>query len=97
MAQLELGESQAAPAVRGADERAEHEFEHRLLAEAVGDDFEPPALLDEQPFEQVRRPDDSAMGDGQPQVGDAGFEVVLETSKRARQEIGVVGADRGLR
>ena len=56
MAQLELGEAPAAPALCSADERAEHEFEHRLFAEAVGDDFEPSPLLDEQPFKQVGRP-----------------------------------------
>ncbi len=33
------------------------------------------------------------MGDRQPQVGDAGLEVVLEAGERARQEVGGVGAD----
>jgi hypothetical protein len=34
---------------RWANERAEHESEHGLFAEAVRDEFEPPALLGEQP------------------------------------------------
>ena len=33
------------------------------------------------------------MGDRQPQMGDAGLEVVLEAGERARQEVGGVGAD----
>ena len=36
---------------------------------------------------------DAAMGDGQPQLGDARLEIVLETGKRARQDIGIAGAD----
>jgi hypothetical protein len=32
LTQLEFGEARAAPGVGCADERAEHEFEHRLLA-----------------------------------------------------------------
>jgi hypothetical protein len=39
LTQLEFGEARAAPGVGCADERAEHEFEHRLLAEAAGNDF----------------------------------------------------------
>ena len=85
--------TQAAPALCGADERAEHEFEHRLFAEAVGDDFEPSPLLDEQPFEQVGRPGEAPMRDRQAQVGDAGPEVVVKTGERAGKDIGVAGAD----
>ena len=73
--------------------RAEHEFEHRLFAEAVGDDFEPSPLLDEEPFEQVGRPGEAPMRDRQAQVGDAGPEVAVKTGERARKDIGVVGAD----
>jgi hypothetical protein len=42
LTKLELGEAQAAPALRRAHESAEHQFEHGLLTEAVGDDLEPP-------------------------------------------------------
>lgn len=35
----------------GANERVEHEFEHGLFAEAVRDEFKPPALPGEQPVE----------------------------------------------
>jgi len=33
------------PAFRGADHGAEHQFQHRLLAEGVGNDLEPPYQL----------------------------------------------------
>lgn len=46
-------------------------LERRLLAETVGDDLEPPALLDEQALEEISGPNEAPMGDGQSQVGDA--------------------------
>ena len=47
LTKLELSEAQAAPALGRTHKRAEHELEHRLLAEAVRDDLEPSPLLDE--------------------------------------------------
>ena len=94
LSELELGEAQAAPSFGGSDEGAEHELEHRLLAEAIGNDFQPPPFLDEQPFEQVRRPCETTMGDRQAQVRDAGLEMVLETGERTGQDVGVIGAER---
>ena len=44
---LELADPDGPPALGGADHGAEHELEHGLLAKGVGDDLEPPALLDE--------------------------------------------------
>jgi hypothetical protein len=35
------------------------------------------------------------MGDRQSQVRNAGFEIVFETGERARQSVGVIGADTG--
>ena len=93
MTKFELGEAQSAPALGGADQRAEHEFQHRLLAEAVGNDLQAPALLDEQPFEQVRRSRHAPIGDGQTEVGDARLEIVVKAGERARRDHGVVGAD----
>ena len=55
----------------------------------------PPPLLDEQPFEQVGGSNEAAMRDRQSQVRDARLEIVLETGKRARQEVGAVGAAAG--
>jgi hypothetical protein len=55
LSEFELREAQTAPSFGGSDERAEHELEHRLLAEAIGNDFQPPPFFDEQPFEEVRR------------------------------------------
>jgi hypothetical protein len=71
LAQFELGEAQTPPALSGADECAEHELEHRLLAKAIGNDLQPSTLLDEQPFEKVCGANETAVGDRQPQVRDA--------------------------
>lgn len=89
LAQLELGEAQAAPALGGADERTEHEFQHRLLAETVGKGLQPSTLLDEQSFEQIRRSNEAAMGDRQLQVGDAPLKQASALGRKVR----VVGAD----
>ena len=43
---LEFADPDGAPALGGADHGAEHELEDGLFAEGVGDDLEPPALLD---------------------------------------------------
>jgi hypothetical protein len=48
-----------------------------------------------QPFEEVRGPNETAAPDRQPQVRDAGLEIVLETGERARQDVAVVSADAG--
>lgn len=91
LSEFELREAQTAPSFGGSDERAEHELEHRLLAEAIGNDFQPPPFLDEQPFEEVRRPCETTMRDRQAQVRDAGLEIVLETGERTGQDVGVIG------
>ena len=70
-------------------------FEHRLLAEAIGNDFQPPPFFDEQPFEEVRRPCETTMRDRQAQVRDTGLEIVLETGERTGQDVGVIGAEAG--
>ena len=76
--------SQSAPALGGADRLAEPEFQRQLLAEAVGNDLQEPALLDEQPFEQVRRSRHAPMGDGQTDVSDPRLEIVVKTGECAR-------------
>ena len=38
---------------------------------------------------------DASMGNGQPQMRDAGFEVVLETGNGTRQSVGMVSAEAG--
>jgi Calcineurin-like phosphoesterase len=45
---LEVSDPDGSPALGGADHGAEHQFQHRLLAEGVGNDLEPSSLLDEQ-------------------------------------------------
>jgi len=54
-----------------------------------------PALLDEQPFEEVRSAYETPVGDRQAQMGDAGLEIVLETGERTGQDVGVIGAEAG--
>ena len=76
---------------RRPDECAEHELEHRLFAEAVGNDLQPSPFLDEQPFEEIRRPCEATVRDREPQVRDAGLEIVLETGERTGQDVGVIG------
>jgi hypothetical protein len=53
---LEFDEAQSASSVGRADQGAEHQLQHRLLAEAVRDDLQPSHLRDEQALQQVRRP-----------------------------------------
>ena len=69
LAQFELGETQTTPALSGADERAEHELEHRLLAEAIGNDLQPSTLLDEQPFEDRTVEFDEILADDGKSLG----------------------------
>ena len=70
---------------------APNQLQHRLLAERVGDDLESPALLDEQTFEQVRGPGGAAMTDRQPEMSDAGLEVIDEAGDRIWKLSLVVG------
>ena len=50
---------------------------------------------DEQPFEELCSPNETAVRDREPQVRDARLEIVLETGERARQDVAVVGANAG--
>src|SRR3954469_16706931 len=90
LTKLELGEAQAAPALRRTHKRAEHELEHGLLAEAVRDDLEPPPLLAEEALQKIRRAGRAPVRHRKPQVGDTGLEVVLKAGDRARQHRPVV-------
>ena len=80
---LEIGELDGSPTLGGADHGAEHELEDGLFAEGIGDDLQAPAFLDEEALQQVRRAGRPAVRDRQPQVGDAGLEVVHEAGDRA--------------
>ena len=81
------------PALGSTDHGTEHELEDGLLAEGVGNDLEPPALLDEQTLQEVRGADRTAVGDGHAQVGDTGLEVIHEAGGRAGQLGLIVGED----
>ncbi|MDQ4062204.1 MAG: helix-turn-helix domain-containing protein, partial [Pseudomonadota bacterium] len=52
-AKLELGEAQAPPAFRRAHTGGEHQLEHCLLAQAIGDDLQPASFLNEQALQEI--------------------------------------------
>jgi len=85
------GDLDAPPFLGGADDGGVHEFEHRTFAEGVGT-FGAAALVAEKAFEQIGRPDDSAVSRGESQVGDASMEVFLEAGDR-RGELTSVASD----
>jgi len=62
LAPLEGGDPDRAPTFGGAEYRAEHQLEHRLLAEGVGDDLQSEPFLDEQSLEEVGGADRPAVG-----------------------------------
>jgi len=70
---------------------AYNELEHRTFAEGVGTLVRRRSLL-EKAFEQIGRPDDSAVSRGESQVGDASMEVFLEAGDR-RGELTSVASD----
>ena len=92
LAALEVSDPDRPPTFGGTDHGSEHQLENRLFAEGVGNDLQPPALLDEQTFQQIRRSDGAAMRDRHPQVRDASLEVVHEAGDGARQ-LGLVLLD----
>ena len=87
---LELADRQAAPAVGRADDGGVHELQHWPLSERVRDDLRAPALLKEEPLEQIRGPDHLAMPQRETQMGDAGVEVVGEALDH-RGQLAAVG------
>ena len=82
---LELADRQAAPAVSGADQGGVHELQHRPLAERMRDDFRAPALLEEEPLEEIGGANHLAMAQREAQMGDAGLEVIDETPRHRGQ------------
>jgi len=81
------------PSLGSADERAEHQFQDRPLAEGIGDDFEAPALLDEETLEQIRGSNPPPMRHWEAQMGDARFEVIPEARHCPVMLAAVVGHD----
>jgi hypothetical protein len=82
-----------AASLGSADERAEHQFQDRPLAEGIGDDFEAPALLDEETLEQIRGSNPTPMRHWEAQMGDARFEVIPEARHCPVMLAAVVGHD----
>jgi hypothetical protein len=54
---LELANLVATPAISGANDSRVHQLQHRPLAERMRDDLRAPALLEEEPLEQIRGAD----------------------------------------
>jgi len=81
------------PALGSTDHRGEHELQHRLPAEGVGNDLQAATLQGEQPLEQAGGADRPAMADRQPETSDAGLEIVLKTGDGTRQVVLVVSDD----
>ncbi len=65
LTEFELGEAQTPPSLGSAYQRTKHQFENRLLAEAVRNDLQPPPLFDKETFKQVRGARGPAMRDRQ--------------------------------
>ena len=82
---LELGDTDAAPAFGGADQRREHQVQDDALAKGVGDHLGASPLLAKQPLQEVGGADRPAVSQRETQMRDAGLEVVLETGRGARQ------------
>src|SRR5437588_9406890 len=86
---LELDDPDPAPTFGGANERGIHQLQDRTLAKSMRDDFGAPALLTEQPFQQIGGADRPAMAERKTQLRNARLEVVVETSRGRRQIPGV--------
>ena len=86
LTKLELSEAQAAPALRRKQKRAEHELEHRLSAEAVRDDLEPPPLLDEEALRGILRPRRAAMR------ATGSLESAMQASKSSSKQATALGS-----
>jgi hypothetical protein len=84
LALLELANRDATPAIRGADDGGVDQFEHRALAEGVRDDLGAPALFEEEPLEEIRRPDHFAMPEWKAELRDAGVEILEEPGHERR-------------
>ena len=67
---LELANGDAAPVVGRADDRRVHQLQHRPLAKGVRDDLRPAPLLEDEPLQEIRRPDDLPMGQNSPHGGE---------------------------
>ena len=84
---LELPDRDPAPPVGRPDDGRVHQLEHGALAEGVRDDLRPPPLLQEEPLQQVRRPDDLAMAEREPRWA-------MHASKSSRKHCTRAGSSR---
>jgi hypothetical protein len=83
LALLELTDRDPAPAIRGADHRRVHQLEHGPLAQGLRDDLGAPPLLEEQPLEEIGRPDDLAVAEREAEMSNARH-IVRETATLRR-------------
>src|SRR5262245_24797326 len=87
LALLKLADRDAAPAIRGANDGRVHQLEHGPLTERVRDDLGAPALLEEEPLEEIRRPDHLA-------VAERKAKIAMQASKSARKHVTSAGSSR---
>src|SRR6516225_7369893 len=85
---FELGNADATPVFGGADQRRVHQFQDGALAESMRDDLGAPPLLAKQPLQEIGGADRPAMAEREAQMGDAGLEIVLKSSRNSRAKAG---------
>src|SRR6516165_1173946 len=86
---LELADPDAAPAFGSADQRCVHQLEDGALTESMRDHLSAPPFLAKQSLQQIGGADRPAMAEWEPEMRDAGLEIILETGHRARQIVAV--------
>ena len=84
LTKLKFGEPETAPAFGGAD-GANISLRTGFSPRAVGNDLQPAALFNDETFKQIGRARCAAVGHRQPQMRNAGFEIVLEAGDRGWQ------------
>jgi len=80
---LEVADTDAAPAVGGADQGREYEFHRGLLIAESGDDLGSAAFLDKGPFAQVGGPHPDPVAHWDPVNVQQRVEVIVEAATAA--------------
>jgi hypothetical protein len=95
---VELGYPEPTPALGGTDQCRIHQLEHGALAEGMRDHLGPPALLAEQPLEQVGGMDRTPVREREAQMGNAGcaaplgrYHVIAQRPRKRRRGVLVAG------
>ena len=84
---LEFSHLHAAPRVASSNQRGVHQLQYGTLTESMWNRFGAPALLAEEPLEQVRGSRHLAMCQRQLLMRDAGVEVLANAEMRPRPNV----------